>query len=152
MLVDLTEEERDFLQRICARARLKLSAGLKYVTHKLDYDPDKLDMLREKLQMREERDLRGFSVNKGEDKIYAYYRFFDCLEDVYAYSRGFHELPCDIDYFKRFFEDRIKELELNKMINPDFSNRQALLLLRSATDQPRQARCAARETTKEARQ
>ena len=56
MLVDLNEEERDFLQRICARARLKLFEGLKYVTHKLDYDPDKLDILREKLQRKPESD------------------------------------------------------------------------------------------------
>lgn len=57
MLVELNEEELDFLQRICTRARLKLFSGQKYVTHKLDFDPDKLDKLRNKLQGRQERHL-----------------------------------------------------------------------------------------------
>lgn len=56
MLIELNEEERAFLQRICARMKLALFKGQSYVTNKLDYDPDKLDALREKLRRKPDND------------------------------------------------------------------------------------------------
>lgn len=56
MLIELNEEERDFLQRICARMKLGLFKGQSYVTNKLDYDAGKLDVLREKLRRKPDND------------------------------------------------------------------------------------------------
>ncbi len=61
MLIELNEEERDFLQRICTRMRLGLFKGASYVTNKLDYDPEKLDVLREKLRRKPDDDVDSIS-------------------------------------------------------------------------------------------
>lgn len=67
-----------------------------------------------------------------EDKkypVYGYYKQFSCLCDLIEYAAKFPDMPCDLEFFKRFFEDRIKEIELNCKMRPKFTNRMALSLI-----------------------
>ena len=42
--------------------------------------------------------------------------------------------PADLEYFKRFFKERIDEIEANLLENPTFSCIDAFMLLRMHTD------------------
>lgn len=59
---------------------------------------------------------------------------FDSFEEMMAYAHKFPHLPCDIEYFEKFFADRLLELKMNLEMNPDFTNLTAFKLIRMNTD------------------
>lgn len=68
-----------------------------------------------------------------EDKYYSLGRLFKTFEELMEFSEKFPDMPCDIRYFKSFFEKRLKEMEINLSINPNFSNRTAMKLVHNYT-------------------
>jgi hypothetical protein len=67
-------------------------------------------------------------------KAYWGYKNFDSLEEMFAYIDKFPSLRANYDYFRRFFEDRLKEIQFNIEINPNFTFLDAFQLLRLNTD------------------
>ena len=63
-----------------------------------------------------------------KQQCFALNEYFDSVEEMLVYRIKFESLPCDTEYFKKFFEDRMHEILVNKAANPDFTNRDAFRL------------------------
>ena len=55
------------------------------------------------------------------------------MEEGMQYVKEWPNLPVDLDFFKNYFEDKLLEIEINAKSNPEFTNHQAVVLIKLNT-------------------
>lgn len=72
--------------------------------------------------------------SKENDKYYVHYRYFNSLDEMMEYVKQWPDLPASVEYYEKYFADRLREIKLNVEMNCNFTNKMALLLQRSPWD------------------
>jgi len=79
---------------------------------------------------------RTTNTNETNNKYSCFYhgKYFDSPQDMTEYARKWPDLPADLEYYRVFLDQRMKEAEMNVQANPEFTNRHLFSLLMMHTE------------------
>ena len=63
-----------------------------------------------------------------------HFKDFDSYEDMKKYADEWPNMPAEIEYFEKFFDQRLKEMKMFIDVRDNFTYRDAFRMLRSNTE------------------